>query len=84
MGVGTWCMEGPSTLLGCCKAGSPPGFFGRASPNLAGEEDNTGILIVEGQEGGRGHIKAEDRQGSFGQSLCPVQEDPPLAAAAER
>lgn len=41
--------------------GSPPRFFWWASPHLASEENNAGILIVEGQEGGWGHIKAKDR-----------------------
>lgn len=76
-------MEGPSALLGCYRQVASK-FFWAASPHLASEEDNTCILIVEGQEGGRGHIEAEDGQGSLGQSLRPVQEDPPLTAAAGR
>lgn len=80
MGAGRGCTEGPSALLGCCRQAAPH----PPNPHLASEEDNTGILIIEGQERGRGHVKAKDRQGSLRQSLCPVQEDPSLAAAAGR
>lgn len=74
-------MEGPSTV-GCCRQGAP--VFRRTSPHLASEEDDAGILIVKGQEGGRSHVQTKDRQRSFRQGLCPVQEDSPLAAAVGR
>lgn len=62
-------MESPSTV-GCCRQGTP--VFWRARLHLAREEDNAGILIVKGQEGGRGHVQTKDRQRSFRQGLCPV------------
>lgn len=74
-----WC-EGTRTPY-CGALCEEPPRNRQAPSHLAGEEDNTGVFIIEGQECGRGHIEAENGEGPIRQGLCTVQKDLPLAAA---